>query len=120
MDEIDPSRDMRAFFERVLEKLAQHPRYAVAVQRAAERERPLILNYHTHGPAQGYCVSICTRDEKLAVFGLEAPLEELAHIRGVAQREEQCDPLMGVFAARLRERFGVREEPLVFLNGRPR
>ena len=109
-----------AYFDGVLDKIAAHPRYGPALQKAVDEKRPLILNYHTHGPEQGWCVSVCTRDEKLAVFDLETPLEELAHIRGIAQREDECDPLMSVFSARLSKRYGLAAIPLVFLNGRPR
>ncbi|MBI5431308.1 MAG: hypothetical protein HZA52_00575 [Planctomycetes bacterium] len=109
-----------AFFERVLDKVDAHPRYGAAVRRAIEEGRALILNYHTHGPQHGWCVSICAAGTGVPLLGLDAPLDELAHIRGIAREESHCDPLMAIFADRLIRRFALAAPPRVYLNGAPR
>ncbi len=116
----DFERDASQFFDRVLDKIAGHARYASLVQRAVDAQRMIIFNYHTHGPGQGYCVSICTREDPIAALDLDPPLDELAHVRGIAREEAECDALMRVLAARFKARYGIDREPAVFLNGRPR
>jgi hypothetical protein len=112
-----------AFFDMVLEKIAEHPSYGQAVSAAAQGGRPLALNYHTHGPGQGYCASVCALDGETPDFGgllrLGGELEELAHIRGIGQSEAECGQRMSVFAARLRDRYRLGREPEIYLNGRP-
>jgi hypothetical protein len=112
-----------AYFDLVLEKIAQHPSYAAAVRGAAADGRRLVLNYHTHGPGQGYCASVCARNEGLPDLGgvlrLGDELEELAHIRGVGREEAECRPMMEAFGALLRQRFRLDHAPAIWLDGRP-
>lgn len=119
-DEPSPEARVEAYFERLIDKVVAHPRYGAAVKRALDDRRELILNYHSHGPGQRWCVSICAQGAVVPLLDLGAPLEELAHIRGVADLEEHCDPLMAVFADRLVERFSLPSRPHVYLNGAPR
>jgi hypothetical protein len=119
-DEPPPEAQVRAFFERLIDKVVAHPRYGAAVRSAVDEGRELVLNYHTHGEGHGWCVSICTRGAGVALLDLGEPLEELAHIRGIAKEEALCDPLMGVFAERLIERFSLASRPRIYLNGAPR
>lgn len=112
---MDPA--LLQYFDLVCDKIAAHPNYSAKVDKAARGGDPLILNYHTHGPDQAYCVSVCTRNEFLAQHGLPAPLEELAHIRGIGKSVEECAPRMEAFAARLVDRYGMRTKPIVFLDG---
>lgn len=112
--------EIAAFFERVLDKLDAHPRYGEVVRRAVAEGRELLLNYHSHGAQHGWCVSICTPGTGVPLIGLEAPLDELAHIRGIGREESHCDPLMSVFGERLVARFALAAPPRVFLNGVPR
>jgi hypothetical protein len=107
------------YFDRMIEKIEGHPNYSVNVRNAARNGEHFILNYHTHGPEHGYCVSICTRVESMAALGLDVPLEELCHIRGIAQAEEDCEPLMTVLGLRLVEHYSLTAEPRIFLNGKP-
>ena len=107
------------WIERILDKLAQHPSYSRAVKESHARGERWILNYHSHGEGQPFCVSICTREEKLAIFGLPAPLEELAHIRSFGQSQEQCIPLSTAFGKCLLARYPGAQEPLIFLQGEP-
>jgi len=107
------------YFDLVCDKIAAHPSYGAKLDDAVRAGRQLILNYHTHGPEQGYCVSVCVRSEALAQLGLAAPLEELAHIRGIGKTREECAPRMEAFAARLVARHGLELEPVVFLDGAP-
>jgi len=119
MDAPDPR--LVATFGQVLEKISEHPTYADALSRAAGTGRRLVLNYHTHGPGQGYCVSVCARNEQLAglrdVLEPGDDLQELAHIRGIGREEAECRPLMGVFGALLRERYGLDHTPQIWLDG---
>lgn len=112
---MDPA--LLRFFDLVCDKIAAHPSYSVNLAKAAEGDSPLILNYHTHGPDQAYCVAVCTRNEFLAQRGLPAPLEELAHIRGIGASAEECGPRMEAFAARLVERYELKARPIVLLDG---
>lgn len=121
MPTFDPQ--LLAYFDRVIEKIAEHPTYAEAVSQAAGGGRSLVLNYHTHGPGQDYCVSVCAlQGETLDLGGLlrlSGELEELAHIRGIGRSEDECGDRMSVFAALLRERYRLGSDPEIYLNGRP-
>jgi len=114
---MDPA--LLQYFDLVCDKIAAHASYGVKLDDAARANRQLVLNYHTHGPDQGYCVSVCVRSEALAQLGLDAPLEELAHIRGIGKTREECATRMEAFAARLVARYRLAREPLVFLDGAP-
>ena len=114
-----PPPELVRYFDLMIQKIEAHPSYSVNVRGAARAGEPLILNYHTHGPGQGYCVSICTRVEGLAALGLDVPLQELCHIRGIAQEREDCEPLMSVLGARLIDHYGLASVPRIFLDGKP-
>jgi hypothetical protein len=118
MDESVPPELVR-YFDRMIEKIEAHPSYSVNVRGAASAGERFILNYHTHGPEHGYCVSICTRVESMAALGLDVPLHELCHIRGIAKDEADCEPLMTVLGMRLAEHYALKEEPRIFLDGKP-
>jgi hypothetical protein len=114
---MDP--ELLPYFDHVCDLIAAHPSYSVKVENAARAGEQLILNYHTHGPGQGYCVSVCVRNESLAKLGLPAPLEEHAHIRAIGKTAEECGPRMEAFAARLSNRYRLKRMPVVFLDGVP-
>ncbi|HEV8112322.1 MAG TPA: hypothetical protein VGR31_06070 [Planctomycetota bacterium] len=114
---MDP--ELLEYFDYVCDRIAAHPKYAANLESAARAGEQLILNYHTHGPGQDYCVSVCFRNEALARLGLPAPEEELAHIKGIGKTVEECGPRMDAFAARLAERYALKRKPVVFLNGAP-
>jgi len=116
-DEIPPQ--VLDWMERILDKLAEHPTYGPAVKTSHARGDQWILNYHSHGAGQPFCVSLCWRAEKLAIFGLPAPLEELAHIRSFGQTAEQCVPMSKAFGECLLERYPGAKEPLIFFQGEP-
>ena len=105
------------FFDLVCDRIAAHESYSLKLEKAVAAGEPLILNYHTHGPDQAYCVSVCVENRALAEH--EPSLEELAHIRGIGERREDCGPRMAVFAARLVDRYGLKRVPVVFLDGVP-
>lgn len=121
MSAFDPA--LVAFFDLVLERIAQHERYGPAVRRAAQDGRALALNYHTHGPEQGYCASVCALDSPGLDLGgllrLGGELEELAHIRGVGGSEAECGPRMAVFASLLRARYRLSQDIEIYLDGKP-
>jgi hypothetical protein len=114
---MDP--ELLQYFDLVCDRIAAHPSYSAKIERAAGTGQQLILNYHTHGPEQAYCASVCVRDTALAERGLPAPLEELAHIRGIGATAEECGPRMAALAERLVERYELKRMPLVFLDGVP-
>jgi hypothetical protein len=118
-----PDPRLSAYFELVLEKIDQHPSYSAAVRGAAQQGRRLVLNYHTHGPGQGWCASVCARNEQVPDLGgvlrLGGELDELAHIRGVGREEAECRPLMEAFGALLRARYRLDHAPAIWLDGRP-
>jgi hypothetical protein len=114
---MDP--ELLQYFDLVCDKIAAHPTYSARVEGAARAGEPLLLNYHTHGPGQDYCVSVCIRNESLAKLGLPVAPEELAHIRGIGRTAEECRPRMEAFAARLSERYRLKKAPAIFLDGAP-
>jgi hypothetical protein len=121
MPAFDPA--LVAFFDMVLDRIAEHERYGPALRRAVEQDRALALNYHTHGPDQGYCASVCALQGATLDLGgvmrLGGDLEELAHIRGVGKSVEECGTRMAVFASLLRARYRLKREPEIYLDGQP-
>jgi hypothetical protein len=115
---MDP--EVSSFFDGIIEKIVQHPAYSKNVSGAVEAKRRLILNYHTHGQGHGYCVSVCVKPKGLPVLGQKPLLEELAHIKGIASAEEECDFLMTAFGLRLKAYYELSEAPEIYLNGGPK
>jgi len=112
---MDP--EVSSFFDGIIEKIVAHPQYSKNVSGALEAKRPLILNYHTHGPGHGYCVSVCAVPKGLPVLGQKPLLEELAHIKGIASKEEECEFLMRAFGSRLQAYYELESPPRIYLNG---
>ena len=121
MPAFDPA--LVAFFDMVLDRIAEHESYGPAVRRAAADGRSLALNYHTHGPDQGYCASVCALDGATLDLGgllrLGGELQELAHIRGVGREQRECGMRMAVFASLLRARYRLTRDPEIWLDGQP-
>ena len=111
--------ELHKYFDLVCDRIAAHPSYAGKVEGAVKGGRQIVLNYHSHGPEQDFCVSVCAGSRMMAELGLPMPLEELAHIRGVGARAEECGPRMEAFAERLVERYGLDRPPTVYLEGKP-
>jgi len=107
------------FFEVVLQRIEQHPRYSVLLRNAVAAQEQLILNYHNHAPNEPYCVAVGVFDASIEALGIEGEFRELAHIRGIARDEEACGPLMDGFATVLVNRLGLRKRPRTYLNGAP-
>ena len=114
---IDPK--LSAYFDEVCDRIAAHPAYSAKIEDAARRGEALLLNYHTHGPGEDYCVSVCIRPKSLAEIGVPAHEQELAHIRGIGRSGDECEPLMGAFAERLSARYDLKQLPAIFLDGLP-
>lgn len=114
---MDP--ELLQYFDLVCDKIAAHPSYSAKLEKAARAGAQILLNYHTHGPGQDYCVSVCTRSEAAEQLDLPALQEELAHIRGIGKTSRDCGPRMEAFAARLVERYRLKKTPVVFLDGVP-
>ncbi|MBI2190910.1 MAG: hypothetical protein HYU36_02860 [Planctomycetes bacterium] len=104
----------------ILDHIERHDSYGPRMRAAVASDRRLILNYHTHGRTHGYCVSICHAVQgAFPVLGQHDPLEEIVHISRMGSSEDQCVPLMSLFAELLREHYRLRNLPLIYLNGRP-
>jgi hypothetical protein len=118
-----PDPRLIRFFDLVLQKIAEHPSYAGNLDAAVRAGEPLVLDYHTHGPEHGYCVSLCAAEAPVWPIGAdEAPptnLRELAHIRGIAREASECGPMMRAFSSLLEARFPLSSPPEVYLDGQP-
>jgi hypothetical protein len=109
--------ELLQYFDLVCDKIDAHPAYSVKLREAATSGQQFLLNYHTHGPGQDYCVSVFVESRTPATSEQPAVQEELAHIRGVGARAEDCEPRMAAFAARLVARYGLERTPAVYLDG---
>jgi hypothetical protein len=107
------------YFDDLFSKLAGHPGYSENLRRAAAEQRQLVLNFHTHGPGHGYCVSIGALSPGMAVLGEDFAVEELAHIRGMAREREEGEPLLRLLADELVARYGLEKRPEPWYDGRP-
>lgn len=115
-----PRPDLPAFFDFAIDKIREHPSYGPKLARAAEQQQELVLNFHTHGPGQGYCASICVVEGGVPLIGLQGELVELAHLRGIARELSDCDPFMDAFAERLVKRYSLTQRPITWVDGQPR
>ena len=107
-------------FERLIEKIQNHPTYGPALRQAIEERWPLVLNYHHHGDVTSWCVAICTTQENLIpLLGPPERLHELAHVRGLGRSEEDCLPLMGTLARELVDTYELAATPTIYKQGRP-
>jgi hypothetical protein len=111
--------DLRAWMDELIGKIEAHDKYGPAMRRAAEAKKPIILDYHTHGPGQPYCLSIKTKKGGLPVVGQAPQLEELAHIRGIGRDEAEGIPMMGILGEQLQAHYNLDSLPLLYLNGKP-
>ena len=105
-------------FERMIELIEAHATYGPAMKEAAAAGVQLILDYHTHGPGTGYCVSIAKK-KGLPMLGQPQMLQELVHIRGVGQEPTQCQPLMSALGQELIAHYQLKQTPLIYLNKKP-
>jgi hypothetical protein len=107
-------------FEKLIQQIEAHDRYGPAMKEAAEKQDSLVLNYHTHGLDSGYCVSIATRQRGvLPVLGQALPMEELVHVNGIGQTEDQRLPLMEPLCEELVAHYGLTSVPEIWLDGKP-
>jgi hypothetical protein len=108
-------------FEELIRMIEEHATYGPALAVAVSRKLPLVLNYHTHGGEEAYCVSICTKMGYPVPFfeNLEGALEELAHIKSFGRTAADCVPLTSVLSAELYEHFRLEGAPELYLNGKP-
>ena len=109
-------------FEKLIELIDNHARYGPAMARAVEAKDSLVLNYHTHGPDQDYCVSIAAKQfDPIQFFENKktSSLEELVHVRGFGKTEEQCVPMCTSLGHELVQHYGLEETPEIYLNGQP-
>lgn len=106
--------------EPLAEKIGAHPRYGPALAEAVAQGAPLILNYHTHGAPEDFCVSVCTRaPNPLQILGQGEELIELAHVKSFGRTLEDCVPLCVALGEALAARYRLAQLPGIYLNGRP-
>ncbi len=108
-------------FEKLIEMIEGHPRYAPALKNAVERDLPLVLNYHTHQGVGTWCVSICTRMGFPVPFfeDQESMLEELVHIRSFGREKGDCIRLTSTLADELARHYEMNTKPELWLEGNP-
>ena len=107
-------------FQELIQKIEAHPNYAPALRQAVAEKALLVLNYHTHGPGQPFCVAICQKSPTmLPVLEQPEPLTELVHVKGVGQTEDQCLPLMEPLRDELVEQYQIEAPIQIYLNGQP-
>ena len=102
----------------ILDKIKIHPQYNTSINEAVSSDLDISLNYHTHPNEDSYCVSILS--EKIDLLTLtenKQSFVELAHIRSIAKKEEDCIPLMSYFGKKLKEIYKFNKLPDVYLNG---
>lgn len=108
-------------FSSLIQKITEHETYGPALQKAADEGAQLALNYHRHQGNDRYCVSICTVEMspiKVLVSETDA-LQELVHIEGVAESEDEYLPLCVAFSNALCEHYGMAESFELYFNGEP-
>ncbi len=112
---------MTDLFATMIEKIEAHPTYAPAMRTAVEQKRSLALDYHNHGNAESWCVSISAMvKDPTRLLQIGVPdLEELVHIKGIGTSAEQCLPFCRAFGRALSEHYKLEEPPTPFLNGQP-
>ena len=115
-----PHQKLQEFFAFAIDKIREHPSYAPKMARAAAEQRELVLNFHTHGPGQGYCASVCQLEGGVPLIGLPGELIELVHLRGIAKTLDECDSFMDAFADQLVARYGLTHRPITWVDGKPR
>ena len=107
-------------FQELIQKIEAHPSYAPSLRQAVAEKAALVLNYHTHGAGQPFCVAICQKSPILMPILEQAePLTELVHIKGVGQTEDQCLQLMQPLRDELVEQYQIEAPIHIYLNGRP-
>jgi hypothetical protein len=110
-----------ARYERLIQRILEHPRYAPAMENAVADGAKLVLDYHSHRGDGHWCVSICEKQEgaiEVLDVGL-GNLRELVHIEGFGRDAESCLPLCGDLATALERHYGLRTPPLVYRDGKP-
>ncbi|MDP6115661.1 MAG: hypothetical protein QF437_07755 [Planctomycetota bacterium] len=111
---------LRDYITQVLHLIERHESYGPGVRQAADAGEDILLDYHTHGPGHGYCVSIQTeKSNPLPILNQEPVTDELAHIRGIGQTEDQCFPLMSMLGHAMLEHYRLAKMPGILLNGQP-
>jgi len=109
-------------FSTLIEKIEEHATYGPALKNAAAEQRPMVLNFHRHQGNDRFCVSICTVELspiKVLVSEKDA-LEELVHIEGMAESEEDYGPLCAAFSNALCEHYDLEQPFELYFNGEPR
>ena len=104
--------------EFVFNQIKEHPQYHKSIVDAVSSELDISLNYHNHPGEPGYCVSILS--EKIDLLTLtenRKSLVELAHIKNIGTKEDDCIPLMSYFGKSLKEKYNLKQLPDVYLNG---
>ena len=119
MDDTPEIAQLRKFMDELIQKIEAHDKYGPALRAAAQTQKPIIRDYHTHGPGQDYCLSIKTQKGGLPVLGQAPQMEELAHIKGLGKTLDEWIPIMGVLGEQMRAFYKLNALPHIFVNGKP-
>lgn len=108
-----------AWMDDLIQRIEAHASYGPAMRKAAEDRLTLVLNYHTHGPGHGYCLSILSRPHPgLQVLGQPSVLKELVHVRGFGRTAEEGEPLLQLLSARLQSHYRLEKAPEILIGRR--
>lgn len=109
-------------FEGLIQKITEHDTYGPAMQQAVAEGADLVLNFHSHQGNERFCVSICARELSpiKILISEKDPLDELVHIEGMAQSEEDFEPLCAAFSNALCAHYGLKEPFELYFQGEPR
>ncbi len=109
-------------FATLIEKIEEHASYGPAMREASKVGGTLALNFHRHQGNDRFCVSICRVELspiKVLVSETDA-LQELVHIEGMAESEEDYLPLCVAFSNALCEHYNIEQPFELYFNGEPR
>lgn len=117
MEEAHDHENLIAWLDRLIQKIEAHTTYGPAMRKAVEDKRLLVLNYHTHGPGHGYCLSIMSRPHAgLQLLGQAPAMKELVHVRGFARTAEEGEPLLKLLSERLVEYYHLEKLPEILIR----
>ena len=86
-----PDARLFPYADHVLDRIEQEQDFARAIRTALERGEVLILDFHPHAEADGWC----------AALRVESDGRELVHLCGIVRTREECGPMGRVLVCRI-------------------